>query len=426
MSIFDELYGFQSGSSRLSNLAEWAKLPFQQGVTGTRQALGQTVEDVSGRLGIPFETHLSERITGGPNVLTGSPVGATGQAYAPTNQPQPNQPQPNQPQPQSTGGGTQTPTALTGGSGDQGQIIQQTGGGESDAERQAREAREALEASYGDYFRQLDEMLNQGLPAQRASQEELARLQYTGGVEALQPQLEQGRTLLARQRETTEANQARNLRDLAANIRNSMMAGNVFLGARGAGDSSAANQYSYALTKLGTRQRGDIMSQTADIMREIGDREVNLNNVYNAEVNRLANERDQKISSIASWFAEQQNALRQTRGEAAVNKSQNLLNEALRQLDFVQQEESNRRAALEQWALNNATNIQQVKANLQQISAFQPALPQAQPIVGQPITYGGGFNVPAYAPTGYGTKEEEEEKPLFPSIASYLPLGRMI
>lgn len=296
---------------------------------------------------------------------------------------------------------------------------------ELERQRREAEARGAIESGYSDYFAQLDAMLEQGLPAQRTAQEELARLQYTGGVEQLQPQLTAGETLLQRQRERTETSQARNLRDLAANLRNAFMTGNIFLGARGAGDSSAARMYSYALTKLASQQRGDIMTQTADVMREIGDREMNLQNVYNAEVNRLASERDQKIMSIASWFAEQQNALRGAKAEGALRKgqdlatlSQNLLSAALNQLNFVQQEASNRRAALEQWALNNATSIQQVKANLQQVSQFQPTLPQAQPIAGQPtIQAGGGFNVPGYAPIGYGTRRaEEEERPLFQPV----------
>lgn len=291
------------------------------------------------------------------------------------------------------------------------------GGSGGTVDQYAEQARRDIESGYSDYLSQLDMMLNQGLPSQRASQEELARLQYTGGVEALQPQLQAGQTLLTRQRERAETSQAKNLRDLAANLRNAMMAGNVFLGARGAGDSSASNMYSYALSKLSSQQRGNIMGQTADIMREIGDREVNLNNIYNAEINRLANERDQKIAQIATWFDEQQNALRQAKGQVGVargqdlaNLSQNLLNTALQQLAFVQQEASNRRTALEQWALSNADSIQEAKANLQGVSAFQPTLPQAQKIVGQPSIFSGGFNIPAYAPVGYGRREEEEKQ----------------
>lgn len=313
----------------------------------------------------------------------------------------------------------------TGGSAPSGGSVQGTstlfsepsdGGGDIDTS--GDDVRDAINSGYDDYFSQLDSMLNQGLPAQMESQKNLANLQYTGGVQALQPQLQSGQNLLGRQRERTTENQSRNLRDLSSNLRNAFMTGNVFLGSRGAGDSSAANQYSYGLTKLGSQQRGGIMRQSADVMREIGDRETNLKNVYNAETNRLANERDQKIMSLSSWFAEQQNALRQAQAEGSLakgqdlaNLSQNLLNAALNQLNFVQQEASNRRSALEQWALNNANSIKQVTSNLQQVSNFQPALPQSQPVVGQPtIQAGGGFNVPGF---GYGGVAEEEQGSLF-------------
>jgi hypothetical protein len=222
--------------------------------------------------------------------------------------------------------------------------------------------------------------------------------------------------LLGRQREMAAENQARNLRDIAANLKNSFMAGNVYLGAMGAGDSSAANQYSYALTKLGTRQRGDIMRQTADIQREIGDREAKLQNIYTEEVNRLASERDQKIMGIAQWFAEAQNQIREAQAQGKLAKgqdlaslSQNLLNNAINNLNAVKEEEANRRAALEQWALSNAQNIQQVRANMGAIQGYNPRLPQApRGIVGTPqVGAGGNMTVPGYY-SNYQQNEEEE------------------
>jgi len=259
-------------------------------------------------------------------------------------------------------------------------------------------------------------MLNEGLPAQQTAQTGLAKSQYTQGMAALQPQLSEGQLELQRQREKTETGQVRTLRDLSANLRNAFMAGNVYLGARRAGDSSAANQYAYALTKLGSRQRGDVMKQGSDIMKEIGDREFKLKNIYNTETNRLGSERDQKIMQIASWFAEQQNALRQAQAQGQLAKGQDLasvsktmLNQALAQLNFVTQEAANRRTALDQWAMNNATSIQQVKTNMQQVQAYAPTLPQAQPIVGTPITSAsGGFTVPSGYGGAYAATEEKD------------------
>lgn len=290
------------------------------------------------------------------------------------------------------------------------------GGGESEADRLAREAREAIESGYSAYFAELDTMLNEGLPAQKTAQEGIVSSQYQQGVGELGEQREEGLGMLGKERERTQTGQARNLKDISANLRNAFMAGNVFLGARGAGDSSAANMYSYALTKLGSKQRGDIMTKTADIMSEIGDREARLQNIYTSEVNKLSSERDQKILSISSWFAEQLNAIRQAKATGEISKgqdlaslSQNLLNIAIQKLNAAQQEASNRRAALEQWAMNNSQTIQQLRANMQGIQSYSPNLPQSQPIVGQPsISPGGSFNVPSAYYPGSGTKEEEK------------------
>ena len=295
----------------------------------------------------------------------------------------------------------------------------QTGPSPEELERQRyeQEARGAIESAYSDYFNQLDTMLNEGLSAQQAAQRGIAESQYTQGVASLGSQREEGMGLLGRQREVATENQARNLRDIAANLKNSFMAGNVYLGAMGAGDSSAANQYAYALTKLGTRQRGDIMKQTADIQREIDDREAKLQNIYTEEVNRLASERDQKIMGVAQWFAEAQNQIRQAQAQGRLQKgqdlaslSQNLLNNAINNLNAVKQEEANRRAALEQWALSNAQNIQQVRANMGAIyQGYNPRLPQApRGIVGTPqVGAGGNMTVPGYY-SNYQQNEEEE------------------
>jgi len=158
------------------------------------------------------------------------------------------------------------------------------------------------------------------------------------------------------------------------------------------------------------------MRQTADIQREIDDREAKLQNIYTEEVNRLASERDQKIMGIAKWFAEAQNQIREAQAQGKLAKgqdlaslSQNLLNNAINNLNAVKEEEANRRAALEQWALSNAQNIQQVRANMGAIQGYNPRLPQApRGIVGTPqVGAGGNMTVPGYY-SNYQQNEEEE------------------
>ena len=286
-------------------------------------------------------------------------------------------------------------------------------------QQREQQARGEIESGYSGYFNQLNAMLNEGLPGQQTAQQGIAESQYTQGMAGLGSQREEGMGLLGRQRTETTENQARNLRDIATNLKNSFMAGNIYLGARGAGDSSAANQYSYALSKIGSRQRGDVTRQAADIQREIGDREAKLQNIYTDQVNSLGAERDQKIMGVAQWFAEAQNQIREAKGRGELAKgqdlaslSQNLLNDAINNLNAIKQEESNRRGMLEEWALNNASTIQQARSQMTQSAQFSPQQPQApQGIVGQPqVDTSGNMVVPGY---NYRNDQDEERNGLF-------------
>jgi len=195
------------------------------------------------------------------------------------------------------------------------------------------------------------------------------------------------------------------------------------LGSMGAGDSSAANQYSYALTKMGSRQRGDIVRQGADIMKEIDARETNLKNIYDSEIRNLEFERDQKIGQIADWFFNAQNQIRQAigRGEQGkstdlANLSRDILTQAQNQLDQVEQDARDRYSALQQWAINNSTTINQIKQNMQQILPLAQELPGLTPIAGQiQVDSRGNLRLPM----GYGSSTEEKQ-PLFQN-PSWLP-----
>ena len=302
------------------------------------------------------------------------------------------------------------------------------GGGQTEEQRIMAEQRSGIESAYGSYEQQLDAILNEGLPAQQTAQEDIARSQHERGGVLASSQLREGQELLGTQEEKTETQTAKTLKDISTNLRNSFMAGNVFLGAQGAGDSSAANQYAYALTKLGSQQRGDVQAQKADIMNEIGARASKLKRLYNDETNRIKSEFDQKISGIAQWFAEQQQALRLNKGQLGINKmadlqaaSQNLLNIAIRQKEFFQTEAANRREKLESWAMSNATTIQQLQQNMQGITGQQLAsVPGAQPIVGQPTMSGGNISAKAAYQPGSSYNREEKQPPLFSRPVEYL------
>lgn len=401
---------------------------------GNRQSIGNALDWVGGKLGIP-ETGLSEFVAGGP-------TGNTGRAYA-QQAPAPNNrsttlpssyigpPGPGQsvqPGPVTQGLGNVNLSNLGGGGGGTSQLqqlaqtdrnpIQETEYQRLLAESQAgnREAqvRNDINSGYDAYFNQLNDIMNQGLPQQRTAQEQIAQSQYDQGLNQLGTQRTLGLQDLGAQSTKATNEQNRTLKDISENVRNLFQSGNTYLGSLGAGDSSAANQYSYALTKLGSKQRGNVQSQYADIQNDIAGRETRLNEIYNSETNNLKSQLDQQIAGISQWFAEQQNALKQAQAQGQLAKgqdlaslSQNLLNVALQNLQNVKAEAANRRSALEQWAMSNAQNINQLKQNFASISTVNPIFPQAQSIQGMPQV-GSAGGLFGGAPIGFGVSSDEE------------------
>lgn len=225
-----------------------------------------------------------------------------------------------------------------------------------------------ISSGYDDYFGQLDAQLNQGLPSQRDAQLGIAQSSHDQGMNQLGTQ----RTSELNNLETT---QKTSLKDLSSNVRNLFEAGNNYLGSRGAGDSSAANQYSYAVTKMASKQRGDIMSQVTQRKQQIDD-------VYNNETGRLKSDFDQKSMQIASWFAESQNSLRSMIGQGKLNKStdlanasQQLYNQALSAFKEAKQEQNAKTQMIQQWALNNSKSVEQAMGMFQQMGLYQPQQP---------------------------------------------------
>lgn len=312
---------------------------------------------------------------------------------------------------------TTTRTAVTTNNTPAGNI--DTGGGGGDMmppqpqEDPYAQLRGEISSGWDNYINSLNDQLG-GIQTQRTGQEEIANAQYTQGVNTLGLQKTQGVQSLGNERQALEQNQVKTLRDLVENQRQAFQAGNNFLGTRGASDSSAANQYSFALAKEAGKQRGDIMTNTSNQLQEINQRETNLNNIYNTEVNNLEQTKNSQFGQIAQWFGDAQNKIRQMQASGQLNKSQDLaslskdiLNQAISEMNRINTEVSGRRTALENWAMTNSKNIAELKANMQQASAFSAQLPQFQQIAGTPQVDSTGNMRTAFS---YGGLTEEEKK----------------
>ena len=279
---------------------------------------------------------------------------------------------------------------------------------------QDNQIRNEIGGAWDGYISSLDQQFGM-LDNQRGGMEGQIGAQANKFRNTLGQQLGEGQTALARERVKTDANQKKNFQDLAEDQSNQMRAGNVFLGARGAGDSSASNMYSYALGRQGTKIRGDLMGQTEGIHNEINVREENLKKIYDTEINNTNEELNRGMSEIATWYADSQRQITQMKGEAGRDKglslaqmSYEVLNQAKARAQQLQDYAIQKQSAVEQWALNNSNTLAQARTNLAGVANFSsPGLNRAN-IQGASQMPGNATNT-GYAPIGMGTGTDEKK-----------------
>ena len=201
-------------------------------------------------------------------------------------------------------------------------------------------------------------------------------------------QLGQGQTALAGNEADANQNQVTNLRDISSSIKNGFMAGNNYLGSIGAGDSSAANQYSFALNKIGTRQRSDVMQGTAKILADINNRKVDLKNTYDNEMNKLSNWKNEQINGVTQWFSEAQQQIQDQIGQGKISKAKDIASMSQSILDKAQSATNSINSQAQQWnqtvakyVLENASTIEEGLANLQK---YVPESGYNMPSAGNP------------------------------------------
>jgi hypothetical protein len=285
------------------------------------------------------------------------------------------------------------------------QPSQPSGPSAQDLYRQQMEGQ--INSGYNNYFGQLDAMVGD-LSNSAQSQTNQANLYSDQQISDLQSNSTQNISDLNRETVKTEQNQVKTLKDISDNIRNLMQGGNTYLGSRGAGDSSAVNQYAYALTKLGSKQRGDAQTQVKGIIDNINDRISKVKNIATQETNRIKSELGIKTQEIGQWLSEQQMAIKQAKANGELSKSQdlqalstNLYNQAVQSLTQLQNAASQRMATIESWALSNSTSAKQAIAKAQEYASYQAPSIGYTPISGTPTSdaqgnvtanYGGGVN----------------------------------
>lgn len=207
---------------------------------------------------------------------------------------------------------------------------------------------------------------------------------------------------------------------LADNLRNALMAGNIMLGSRGAGDSSASDMMSYALSKQANRSNAEILrgrdSQFGELDRKFMDLKTAFD-TQNQEIDTWEFSSGQQIrDNVRSILERIENAKMgadQSRMQALVRLEEGIMSQAQANLDRIANEASSMRMMAYQNALNAGNSLGQNVNRFNDIGSYNVqdiGYTNIDPTMNMAGTTGGPQ---AYVGTNpFMRREEERRMPL--------------
>lgn len=176
-------------------------------------------------------------------------------------------------------------------------------------------------------------------------------------------------------------NQAKTLRDLSQNMRNMLDAGQMKLGAYGAGSSSAVPMYAFALAKQANRSRADVQGQSQGMLTELDQKREDVIGTYRQQKSQLEQWKADSLTQVSNWYQQQVQAIEAQRGAAAENKMQlrnNVLQQALSYLTQLDSQAKGWDQTMQQWATQRVSQLNDYKAQLGQLGSYNPQQLAAQ------------------------------------------------
>mgnify|MGYP000846778090 CR=1 FL=1 len=262
-------------------------------------------------------------------------------------------------------------------------------GGGIDANQAAiNAARGAFNNAYAPLFAQLDAMAGL-IPQQQQQREQGIQNMYGSQVGEIQGARDSAMAGLDVSKQQVAQRQAKSVRDLQENMRNLLQAGNIQLGVGGAGDSSAKDMLSFALSKAAGRSGADISNQAQAMYTDIDMQGNQIKATYDDNLAKLATWRDTNLSEVTKWAQEMlmniesQKATAKGQQAAALAANEtNIINNALSRLQQIDDQVSSWNKGIQEWALNRMAQIDDAKAKISGYGKYTPGQITAQELQG--------------------------------------------
>lgn len=222
-------------------------------------------------------------------------------------------------------------------------------------------AAKAIDAGFGGVIQNYDQQLAD-IPGQIDAAGQVVNSQYGAQRGSLDSSYGRGQANLNYARDTLNTNTQRSIADLAKSIRQSFDSYSTLIGAKGAGDSSATGQLSYALQKVNADNRSDIYQSQNDQLGAIGLKQGDLDAQYQDQIKTLDAWKSQQIIQIGQQFKAAQQQIEAAK--AGANKDKLLALASLSQ-DLV----NNAISALSGVAAQHQNTVAGINSSLQKLSA---------------------------------------------------------
>jgi hypothetical protein len=180
--------------------------------------------------------------------------------------------------------------------------------------------------------------------------------------------------------EQVRQNQATTLRQLGEDINKALQAGQLYLSGRGAGSSSAADMYSFALAQEANKRRAGVLMQTNQLMNDLNLKKAEIENQAQQQLNAIDTWKAEQLTNISKDFQARKEQLAYTRA----NMSQREADHWINRLSQLESEAKNWKQSIQSWALNRVATLDNYKAQLGQLGSFSAPQITYQELQGMP------------------------------------------
>lgn len=220
---------------------------------------------------------------------------------------------------------------------------------------------------YAEINSAFDDVLG-GIGGQQVDLEGRVRTSGDTQKQGINEQLGYGIENLDTQRGNVRSNQASTLADLSQNLRDSARNVNMYLGARGAGNGSATQASSFALTKLFGKERAGVQKQGSQQLADIDMAETNLKSKASEMLNSVDTWVNSQMTDIATKFNDLRNNIGMMKGQMRAQAVESLWNEYNR----VQSMREQYAMAIAESARSRLGQLNNLKLELSNSSNFDP------------------------------------------------------